>query len=253
MTCAAASAALCGACMGPARSIAAQPSIAASPAPERPGLGTTFGEQVYSPVQILPFVRASAAPWALALYYNDEGGAEAHAQYLGDAPGPLVVPAGDGAVSVALVDELGRTLPGFAAGGKPFVVGRDGERYKIRIHDETPARFEVVASVDGLDVLDGQPASPERRGYIVEPYGDLTIDGFRTSNDNVAAFRFGRVADSYAARTSGDRDVGVIGLAIFAERGARWTIPQNAWTPGELHERDTADPFPAREYAQPPE
>jgi hypothetical protein len=73
----------------------------------------------------------------------------------------------------------------------------------------------------------------------------LSIDGFRTSDDAVAAFRFGRVADSYAAQTGGDRNVGVIGLAIFAERGARWTR-------GELRRRDTADPFPERGYAAPP-
>ncbi len=73
----------------------------------------------------------------------------------------------------------------------------------------------------------------------------LVIDGFRTSDANVAAFRFGRVADSYAAQTSGDRNVGVVGLAIYSERGA-------VWTRGELHERDTADPFPQRGYSTPP-
>ena len=91
------------------------------------------------------------------------------------------------------------------------------------IRNATDARFEIVASVDGLDVVDGQPADPDRRGYLVEPHGVLSIDGFRTSDEAVAAFRFGRVADSYAAQTGSDRNVGVIGLAIFAERGAVWT------------------------------
>jgi hypothetical protein len=113
------------------------------------------------------------------------------------------------------------------------------------VHNATAARFEVVASVDGLDVIDGRPADPNRRGYIVAPHGVLTIDGFRRSSDAVAAFRFGRVADSYAAQTTGDRNVGVVGMAIFAERGA-------GWTPRELHRRDTADPFPQRGYAPPP-
>jgi hypothetical protein len=61
----------------------------------------------------------------------------------------------------------------------------------------------------------------------------------------VAAFRFGAVGESYAAKTSGDRNVGVVGVAIFAEKGA-------VWTPAELQRRDTADPFPARGYATPP-
>jgi len=217
-----------------------------APAPERPGLGTTFGESVYAPISFAPFVRASADPWAeVLLHYNDESGVRAHAEYLNAYPRPLEVPAGDGSLSVALVDETGRTLPGYAAGGRSLVIGDDGERYKIIVRNATTARFEIVASVDGLDVIDGKPADPGRRGYIVDPHDTLVIDGFRTSDANVAAFRFGRVADSYAAQTSGDRNVGVVGLAIFSERGA-------VWSRGELQERDTADPFPQRGYAMPP-
>jgi hypothetical protein len=226
------------------------PSHAAVPEPgptaDRPGLGTSWGEEVAAPIRFAPFQRASAAPWAeLALHYNDAEGALAHARYLGTRPAPLEVSAGDGALSVALVDEDGRTLPGFTAGGRTLIVGEDGERYRIVVRNATDVRFEVVASVDGLDVVDGQPADPNRRGYLVDPHGVLTIDGFRTSDDAVAAFRFGRVADSYAAQTTGDRNVGVVGMAIFSERGA-------AWTPAEIGRRDTADPFPQRGYAMPP-
>ena len=218
----------------------------AQPVPDRPGLGTSYGEQVYAPISFAPFTRASASPWAMVtLHYNDADGVGAHADYLGADPRPLEVPAGDGSLSVALVDEYGRTLPGYEAGGRALIVGEDGARYKIAVHNATTARFEIVASVDGLDVIDGKPADPNRRGYIVDPRETLVIDGFRTSDADVAAFRFGRVADSYAARTSGDRDVGVVGLAIFSERGA-------VWTRAELERRDTADPFPQRGYAMPP-
>ncbi len=214
--------------------------------PERPGLGTSWGEQVNAPISFSPFVRASSSPWAeVALHYNDAEGVAAHAAHLGSRPEPLQVFAGDGALSVSLTDAAGRTLPGFHARGRALIVGEDGERYKIVIRNTTPARFEVVASVDGLDVIDGKPAGPERRGYLVKPYDVLVIDGFRTSDLSVAAFRFGRVADSYAARTSGDRNVGVIGIAMFGERGA-------VWTPGELQRRDTANPFPNRGYATAP-
>jgi hypothetical protein len=217
-----------------------------APEPDRPGLGTTWGEQVSAPISFSPFVRASTQPWAEAvLHYNDAQGVAAHASYLGTAPQPLEVYAGDGSISIALVDEGGRTLPGYHAGGRALVVGNDGARYRIVVRNGTTARFEVVAAVDGLDVIDGKPADPNRRGYIVDPHGVLVIDGFRTSDSSVAAFRFGKVADSYAAQTSGDRNVGVVGFAIFAERGA-------VWTPAELHRRDTANPFPQRGYAVPP-
>ena len=219
---------------------------APEPIPDRPGLGTSWGESVTAPISFSPFVRASANPWAeVLLHYNDVTGVQAHASYLGERPAPLEIYAGDGALSVALVDEAGRTLPGFLAGGRTLIMGEDGARYHIVVRNATTARFEVVASVDGLDVIDGHPADPGRRGYLVDPHGTLVIEGFRTSDDAVAAFRFGKVADSYAAQTTGDRNVGVVGLAIFAERGA-------VWTPAELGRRDTADAFPARGYATPP-
>ena len=217
-----------------------------APVQDRPGLGTSYGEQVYAPISFTPFVRASSAPWAEALlHYNDASGVGAHAQYLGAMPAPLEVFAGDGSLSVALVDESGRILPGVEAAGRALIVGEDNQRYKILVRNGTTARFEIVASVDGLDVIDGKPADPNRRGYIVDARDTLIIDGFRTSDANVAAFRFGRVADSYAARTTGDRDVGVVGVAIFSERGA-------VWSHAELQRRDSADPFPSRGYAAPP-
>jgi hypothetical protein len=218
------------------------------PAPqvERPGLGTTFGEQVHAPISFSPFVRSASSPWGeVLLHYNDAEGVRAHAAYLGTTPQPLEIYAGDGSIGIALVDESGRSLPGYMANGRALIVGEDGARYRIAVRNGTTARFEIVASVDGLDVIDGKPADPNRRGYIVDPHDTLIIDGFRTSDNTVAAFRFGKVSDSYASKTSGDRNVGVVGFAVFAERGA-------IWSPVELGRRDTANPFPNRGYSVPP-
>jgi hypothetical protein len=213
---------------------------------DHPGLGTTWGESVWAPVTTQPFERASIDPWATALlYYNDAQGVDAQARYLGGSLSPLELYPGDGSIGVSVVDASGALLPGFNGGGRTFVVGHDGDRYRLVVRNGTGARFEIVASVDGLDVIDGKPADPGRRGYILEPYGSLVIDGFRQSDAEVAAFRFGAVGESYAAQTSGDRNVGVIGVAIFAEKGA-------TWSPVELERRDSADPFPARGYATPP-
>jgi hypothetical protein len=230
----------------PARPSQQSTIVQNDPVPERPGLGTTYGEQVYAPISFAPFQRAQSSPWAeVALHYNDNEGVDQHARFLSARPQPLEIYAGDGSLAVALVDDMGRTLPGIQANGRTIIAGEDGARYRIIVRNATTARFEIVASVDGLDVIDGKPADTNRRGYIVDPHDTLVIDGFRTSDANVAAFRFGRVAESYAAKTSGDRNVGVVGLAIFAERGA-------VWTPAELHRRDTANPFPSRGYAMPP-
>jgi len=127
-------------------------------------------------------------------------------------------PAREGPWSVELTDEWGRTLPTFEHRGRTYVLGEPGQRYFVRVRNGSAGRIEVVVSVDGRDVTDGRPSSWDRRGYLVEPWGEATIDGYRLSQAAVAAFRFSSVGRSYAAATGDARDVGVIGVAVFPER-----------------------------------
>ena len=161
--------------------------------------------------------------------------------------GNAVVRAPSLGISISLNDDSGRPLPAFYAGGHTYAIGEAGQRYTIVVSNETGVRVEAVASVDGLDVLDGLSADFGKRGYLVPQWGSVEIDGFRQSNDQVAAFRFGSVRDSYAARTGSDRNVGVIGVALFSQRGA----PAWPWTQREIERRKSADPFPGT-YASPP-
>jgi hypothetical protein len=140
---------------------------------------------------------------------------------------PLVAHASarSGAYSVELIDESGAVLPTYMKAGRTYVLGAQGRRYSLRIRNGSGQRVEFVASVDGRDVLDGSPARFENRGYIVEAYRDVVIDGFRLNNDSVAAFRFSSVRDSYAAKMGDARDVGVIGVAVFTERPPVYVPP----------------------------
>jgi hypothetical protein len=135
---------------------------------------------------------------------------------------PPEAPTRQGPYSLELVDDAGRVLPTFSHRGRIFVLGVPGQRYLLRIRNGSARRVEVVASVDGRDVVDGRPAAWEKRGYLVQPFGETTIDGYRLSGEAVAAFRFGSVRDSYAARMGDGRDVGVIGVAVFPERAVAW-------------------------------
>ena len=183
------------------------------------------------------------------LWYNDREGARASASFEGYRTMTRGgVELAQGGVTVSLRDENGNTLSGYTAGGKVFAIGEADHRYSIVISNNTPARFEIVASVDGLDVLDGQAASFSKRGYIVRPHSTLEIDGFRRSESTVAAFRFGDVRGSYASRKGDDRNVGVIGIAVFNESGT----PPWPWNPAEVERRRNADPFPGR-FAEPPQ
>jgi hypothetical protein len=127
-----------------------------------------------------------------------------------------------------------------------FVVGEEGSRYVLIVRNKTDARIELVASVDGLDVIDGRKASIAKRGYLMEPHSQQRIEGFRESTDAVAAFRFSPVRESYAAeKYHNTRNVGVVGIAIFEERGSILTSDH------ETKKRLNADPFPGR-FATPP-
>jgi hypothetical protein len=123
---------------------------------------------------------------------------------------------------ITLEDEFGNTLPSYAQRGDTFALGREGQRYNVRISNHTGRRIEAVVSVDGRDVLTGQPGDYKRlRGYIVPAYGSVVIDGFRQSLDSVAAFRFTTPGDSYSSRMGTPENVGVIGAAIFPEAAPR--------------------------------
>ena len=103
--------------------------------------------------------------------------------------------------------------------GETHILGHSGERYVLRVHNRSARRVEAVVSVDGLDVIDGKPGDYTRkRGYLVPAYGSVDIDGWRVSEREAAAFRFGAIEESYAARTGKPRNIGVIGVAIFPER-----------------------------------
>jgi hypothetical protein len=138
------------------------------------------------------------------------------------APSPACArPAREGPWSVQLEDERGRELPTYQHEGRTYVLGTLGRRYLVRVRNGSARRIEVVVSVDGRDVIDGRPASMGKRGYLVDPYGELAVDGFRVSDESVAAFRFSSVPRSYASRMGDARDVGVIGVAVFPEAAPR--------------------------------
>lgn len=118
---------------------------------------------------------------------------------------------------VQIISENGETAPTYAFKGRYYVQGNDNERYTIRVTNPTGNRVEAVVSVDGLDVVDGEDGDLKKRGYIVPAYGEVRIEGFRTSLADVATFRFSSVDNSYAGKKGKSRNVGVIAVAIFEE------------------------------------
>lgn len=192
---------------------------------ERPGLGTQLGNEIHDTTSSVHFYRKPhGEPDAVAAFhYNDEEGARLMAEMSGRAMkhgGDFTLIPGKLKVTVRKAYwGYGDALDYYNAGGKIFVIGKSGQRYVLQLENLMKQRIEVVTSIDGLDVLDGQPASSRKRGYVIPAKTTVTISGMK-SGGKLRELSFGSVANSKAATTFGEkgaRNVGVIGMACYEE------------------------------------
>ena len=124
-------------------------------------------------------------------------------------------------VDLTVVDRVtGQPLRIWRHDGRLFVAGRPGARYSLRVANHTDGRVLVVMSVDGVNILSGETAGYDQRGYVFDAHESYDVSGWRKSDSVVAAFTFAALPQSYAARTGRPADVGVIGMAVFNERAS---------------------------------
>lgn len=216
-------------------------------APAAPSLGTAYGEQLSSSVIETTFERRDPSqPFtAFAMHYDDPIGAFApHRAWSPQVPTQSATVEAAG-LEVTILDERGSPLMATTRpNGLLTAVGGVDQRYEIVVTNRTAQRFEVVVSVDGLDVIDGGDASYEHDGYVLDPWDSLEIEGWRTSYDQVAAFRFSDIPDSYGARTGRPQNVGVIGVAVFDEAPRQAPRPRPYSSPPWRPRSSTPEPFP---------
>ncbi|HRF12147.1 MAG: hypothetical protein ABTS16_10490 [Candidatus Accumulibacter phosphatis] len=121
-------------------------------------------------------------------------------------------------VDVGIIDRSsGQTLEAYRHHGRLYVVGTPGNRYAVMLRNKSSGRVLTVLSVDGINALSGQTAATSQSGYVLVARQSAEISGWRKSMDDVAAFYFTSVADSYAGRTDRPQNVGVIGVAVYRE------------------------------------
>lgn len=134
------------------------------------------------------------------------------------------------AATVADVRVVNRTtgeqLTTYLHKGQLWVAGKPGDRYAVNVINKSPARMLTVVSVDGINVVSGETAVTNQRGYVLSPSGSVEIAGWRKSDRDVAAFYFTSIDDSYAGKTSRPDNVGVIGVAAFREYQAPVPAPE---------------------------
>lgn len=226
--------------------------IAPAPAAPAPALGTQWGEDRESRVRTVDARRLNAdrPDDQRTIAYNDAAGVRAQ---VGRNPQrQLNVLLAQGDIEWSVRDENDRPLALQQAGpqGGLHVAGTQGGRYVLVFRNRSQRVYEVVATVDGLDVMNGQPGSLRHSGYVLMPDGLLRIEGFRKSQTEVAAFRFSAPGRAYAANTeAGDpRNIGVIGAAVF-----ELSLPGRPPVPRRDGGNSRPSAFPADgAYAPPP-
>jgi hypothetical protein len=156
---------------------------------------------------------------------------------------PLAVSRAESLARVDVYDRsAGEALPIYRHHGRRYVAGQPGNEYAVRIRNCTDQRLLAVLSVDGVNAVTGETASPDQSGYVIEPGGYVTVQGWRKDLERTAAFYFSDPEAAYAARTGRPGDLGVIGVALFRER----PLERQGWLSSE---RRSASP-PAREKAE---
>lgn len=131
----------------------------------------------------------------------------------------------------------GKPIRQFRYKGDYFVEGRKGSNFELKFTNNTWKRVEVVPSVDGLDVIDGEECGTNSSGYVVSGRDSITIPGWRLDNDTVAEFIFKDKKKSYASRSGkGTSNVGAIGFMVFEEKQYAYVPPivinpSPPWTP----------------------
>lgn len=111
----------------------------------------------------------------------------------------------------------GKPAKEYAHKGKVHIEGRQGTRFSIRMRNNSYSRKLFVPTIDGLSIMNGEEGSFDSSGYIVGGHSSITIDGWRTSDKEVAEFFFSSPEGSYRKKMNKGDNLGVIGCAVFSE------------------------------------
>ena len=151
--------------------------------------------------------------------------------------------AAGGLADVTVFDRSeGRQLQVYWHEGRAYVVGKPGNEYAVRIRNRQRDDVLGVISVDGVNVITGETALAQQSGYVLAPYRQFDISGWRKNLASTAAFYFTSLPDSYAARTGRPDNVGVIGVALYRKKEEPAPLSQPApFASGELSRKQAAN------------
>ncbi len=134
----------------------------------------------------------------------------------------------------------GNKLPEYGSHGKTYVRGEINREFTLYFKNNTADRVLARFSVDGLSVLDGKSAEKDSSGYICDAYSSVDISGWRTSLEEVRKFEFSSKGKSYAGKTVGSSNCGVIGVQVYSEKQPKIKIVEK-----HIHHHDHYPDYPS--------
>jgi hypothetical protein len=143
------------------------------------------------------------------------GVSQAPAHGLTEAPATLV------AVSVQIDGGPASLYPAPDGSGRYYLEARAGGRYSVSLANRSGERVGVVLTVDGLNAISGERDKGRGRMYVLDPWQGTSVQGWRTSLQEVRQFTFVDERRSYATRTGqANEKMGWIEVAVYRERRA---------------------------------
>lgn len=150
-------------------------------------------------------------------------------------------------VRIELEGRPARLLPAQDGTGRLYFEALRGRAYSVTLANRSDRRLGVELRVDGLNAISGErdPEGERGRLYVLPPWSDTTIRGWRTSLEEVRRFEFVDEASSYAARSSKwNPKLGWIEVAAYRERAARPAVRALGDAPGPRARGEAAEPSP---------
>src|SRR5207344_2010644 len=103
--------------------------------------------------------------------------------------------------------------------GRYYLEARPGSRYAVGLANRSGERVGVVLTVDGLNAISGARDTARGRMYVLDPWQSTSVQGWRTSLQDVRQFTFVDERRSYATRSGqANEKMGWIEIAVYRER-----------------------------------
>jgi hypothetical protein len=125
---------------------------------------------------------------------------------------------------------------------RAYVQATQNDRYRLRVVNNSNQRVGLVIAVDGRNIVSGQQSwlANNERMYILNPHDSADYEGWRTGTNQTNRFFFTAAQNSYAAAWGDNSAMGVIAMAVYAERPRPVILNKDEVTTGSASESRAA-------------